>query len=172
MASKVKDTTSSGLFDVPEPVAVRTRMCFPGLRPEDPAEGAILHTFISLEEFRRIHKVFQVAIEDSCLLYSFKHTLGFSSIAAQRFCCDNGFLVFDTQHYSRLMQVIGKGDTDHVHIRMGNRFFHISCVMITTIILGKFLCLLFPSGIDRHYPVFAAQTLNGICIKPSDKSGT
>jgi len=70
-----------------------------------------------------------------------------------------------TEQYSDLMQVIGKGDTDKVHIRMGDGGFHVSGPMDTPVIFCKFLGAGFPAGINANDMVAASLSVDGFRVK-------
>jgi hypothetical protein len=68
------------------------------------------------------------------------------------------------------VQVIGKGNTHHLYIRVGYGFFHIDGGMWDAIIRSKLLCGFFPPGINRNNLVLTAVSVNGFGIKAADKA--
>src|SRR5690349_1394407 len=70
MTAEVEDSTAPCLVDIPEPVAVRTRVCLAGFSPKDSSKSTVLHAFMSFDMLRSINKVFEVASKYSSFLNS------------------------------------------------------------------------------------------------------
>src|SRR6201989_1300219 len=96
MTSEVKYTAATCLFQIPEPVAVRPRMCLSRLRPKYPAQCTVFYTFQCLQKFRSINQVFKVPIENTGFFNRLQHPFCFYCISSQWFCSYHCFLMLTT----------------------------------------------------------------------------
>src|SRR5690606_17144251 len=77
VASEVKNTSTAGLLEVPEPVAVGAGVRFARFGPQDSAQGAVLHALIGFDKLGSIDEVFQISIKDAGLFHRLQHAFRF-----------------------------------------------------------------------------------------------
>ena len=122
VASHINNGTAACLLNIPEPVAVRSRVGFAGTNPQNLSNRAVFDRFKRFERLRWVDQILKIPVKDTRAFNHIKHPFGFSCVASQRFRTQDGFARFGSHRNGFLVQVVGETDDNHIGFRIVNGF--------------------------------------------------